>query len=133
MNILREIVGGVAAPVVDFFKRRSELKAEAKRLEWEYKKAVLERKTELVREGKHADATWELESLKAHSDGWKDEAVLIVLLIPLVLVFFPTTAGAVMTGFQVLSQTPLWYRWLIVSIFFAIYGIRARRRWLSDT
>jgi len=133
MSILKDIVAGVTGPFADIWKRRMEIRAQDRQQERALKQAIAERQIELVKEGRHADATWELESLKAHTDGWKDEAVLIVLLIPLVLVFIPHFAPDVLKGFEILQQTPLWYRWMIVSIFFAIYGIRARRRWLSDT
>jgi len=46
----------------------------------------------------------------------------------LVLVFVPYTQDGVMQGFKTLEQTPDWYRWLIMMIFTAIFGIRIWRR-----
>lgn len=133
MSILKTIVGGIVEPVADYFTRRQEIKAEDRQHERAIKAATVERQIELIKAGMHADATWELESLRAHASGWKDEFVLLLLSIPLVLVFFPATAPAVLEGFAILEQTPLWYRWLILLIFTAIYGIRIYRRQQSDT
>lgn len=133
MKWLKELLGAAAAPVADYLKRRQEFKHEERQQERTIRAAAVERQVELIKAGLHADATWELESLKAHSAGWKDEAVLILLSIPLVLVFVPATAAAVLRGFEILAQTPQWYRWLILLIFTAIYGIRIWRRQQSDT
>ena len=62
------------------------------------------------------------------NSGWKDEYILILLSIPMVLSFVPFTVGYVQMGFAALSQTPEWYRWLIMLIFTAVYGIRVWRR-----
>lgn len=133
MNVLTDIITGVVTPVVDFFKRRQEIKAEDRQQDRAIQKATVERQIALIAQGLHADASWELESLRAHASGWKDEFVLIILSIPLILVFIPKTAPYVLHGFEILETTPQWYRWLILLIFTAIYGIRIWRRQQSDT
>jgi hypothetical protein len=72
------------------------------------------------------DNDWELEQIK--NSGWKDEYVLMLLSIPLALCFVPFTAPWVLAGFGILAQCPDWYRWLILVIFGAVYGIRIYRR-----
>lgn len=94
-------------------KLEAELKAEQAWAEWRVKNI-------------DADAAWEQASIA--NSGWKDEFVLLVLSIPLVLVFVPTTAPIVLAGFAILEQTPEWYRWLAVMIYAATYGIRVWRR-----
>jgi hypothetical protein len=132
MNWLK-ILSGIPQAAADYFKRRMEIKHEDRQQERELKRATVERQIELRRQGMADDAAWELESLKIHSTGWKDEFILILLSIPLILVFFPPTAPYVLTGFQILESTPQWYRWLILMIFTAVYGIRVWRRHQSDT
>jgi hypothetical protein len=124
-NILSAATGN-AGGLFDFFKRKAELKqeleltklkseidAEAKWAEWRTQNIT-------------ADAAWESQSIA--NSGWKDEYVLVLLSIPLILVFIPWTAQYVLQGFQILAQTPDWYRWLVVMIFAAVYGIRVWRR-----
>jgi hypothetical protein len=132
MNLLN-ILSGIPQAAATYLTRRMEIKAEDRQQERAIKRAQVERQIELVKEGRAADATWELESLKAHASGWKDEFILILLSIPLILVFFPPTAPYVLTGFKILESTPSWYRWLILLIFTAVYGIRIWRRQQSDT
>ena len=72
------------------------------------------------------DHAWELEQIR--NSGWKDEYVLLLLSIPLPLVFIPYTQDAVLEGFAILETTPDWYRWLMIMICAATYGIRVWRR-----
>lgn len=133
MNILEKILGGVAAPVVGYFQRRMELKSQERQQEQALKAAIHERQVQLIREGLAADATWEIESIRAHTNGWKDEAVLVMFMIPFVLCFFPWTAPYVKQGFDAISATPVWYQIGAMSVFLATYGIRWWRRTQSDT
>lgn len=137
MSILGKILGASAealvTPVMGYLTRRAELKAARHAAELAAVVAAGERAAKQISEGRAADAAWELESLKAHSSGWKDEFVLLVLSLPLVLCFFPQTAPAVLRGFEVLDKTPGYFKLLVVAVFGAIYGIRMWRRQQYDT
>ena|SRR3990167_1069148 len=135
MSILSKILGGIVGPgtgeqVVGYFKRRAELKQELAlaKIQGEIKaeQAWAEWRTTNI----NADAAWEQASIS--NSGWKDEFVLLVLSIPLVLVFVPPLAQYVLQGFQILDTTPEWYRWLLVMIYAATYGIRIWRRKIGD-
>lgn len=133
MNILGTILKGAADTAATFFTRRAEIKLERHKADLAVIVASGDRAARAVSEGLAADAAWELESLKAHSGGWKDEFVLAVLSAPLVLCFFPRTAPAVLEGFRVLETTPDYFKILVLSVFGAIYGLRMWRRQQSDT
>lgn len=137
MSILGKILGASAdvlvKPITDLLTRRAELKAAKHQAELAAVVASGERAARAISEGLAADAGWELESLKAHAGGWKDEAVLIVLSVPLILCFFPGTAPAVLEGFGVLDKTPDYFKLLVVVIYGAIYGVRMWRRSQYDT
>lgn len=123
-KLLGKIIGGPAAEkAVEYFNEKQKLKQELKL-------AKLNGKIALERAREDNSAAW----AQAHiaNSGWKDEYVLVILSIPLVLVFIPGTSQYILQGFQVLEQTPEWYRWLIVSVMAAIYGIKpAWDRWKS--
>jgi hypothetical protein len=68
-------------------------------------------------------ANIELERLN-----WKDEWVLIVLSIPMILVFIPFTQPFITAGFASLATTPLWYRTTVMTIYLATFGLRLWRR-----
>lgn len=131
MSILSKILGAPIEAVKDYLVKRMELKAEDKKQERELKAAMHERQVELIKQGLAADATWEIEQIR--NSGWKDEYVLLLLSIPLIGCFIPKVQKYILQGFEVLSHTPDWYRWLILLIFTAIYGIRIWRRQQSDT
>lgn len=125
-KLMELVTGGAAGSAVDFFKQRAQLKHELAleklRGEIEYEKANT---AAWLKMAEH-DANWELAQIA--NSGWKDEFVLLLLSIPLVLVFIPPLQPYVLNGFAVLDQCPDWYRWLVVVIFAAIYGVRIYRR-----
>lgn len=109
-----------------FFKEKQKLKQEVK-LEVLRGKAEYERQKSVRAENSEGrDHEWELLSIK--NSGWKDEWVLILLSIPMVGSFIPAMTPYVVDGFEALDATPDWYRWLVMLIFTAIYGIRIWRR-----
>lgn len=135
-DVLKALLGkGIVEPVADYWKRKQELKHAKYEAQLKFETAKGDRQAELIRQGLVADATWEVEQIK--NSGWKDEYVLIILSIPSILSFIQigTFDGAqiVANGFSALEATPEWYRWLILLIFTAVYGIRVWRRQQYDT
>lgn len=124
--IVGSLLGKVAPKVADYYMQKQALKHEYKLEELRTKVAAEAAKRQYIENSENRDHEWELASIS--NSGWKDEYVLILLSIPLVLVFIPYTQPAVLAGFQNLDQTPDWYRFLIGIIFAAIYGIRLWRR-----
>jgi|TARA_R110000787_G_scaffold127985_1_gene239691 hypothetical protein len=124
--MLQELLGGLGGKVVDAVSARGARKHEEKVKILEIEAAKHKTKLEMAMKGQQMDNSWELEQIK--NSGWKDEFVLLILSIPLVLSFIPGTVGYVENGFRALSLTPDWYQWLILAVFAAIYGIRIWRR-----
>lgn len=137
VDIVRSVTSGLAAPVLDYLKHRQEIRSRERIRKEELKDADHERQVALRRDGLTADATWELESIKAHADGWKDEYIMAVYSLPAWLCFIKygefDGAAVVSSGFQALSGTPMWYQVAFVSISLAPFGIRAWRRQQYDT
>ena len=125
-SIVGALLKTVAPKVADYYIKKVELENEVVleqlrgKIAWEQ---ALSKRAE-ASEGR--DHEWEIESIK--NSGWKDEWVLIVLSIPMILVFFPWTQPYIATGFEHLQQTPDWYRWLTTMIYAATFGIRLWRR-----
>jgi hypothetical protein len=133
LDFLGKLAGGVVAPVTTYMTRRAEIKAQMHQNRIDLLKAEGQRAFQNVSEGRAADAAWELESLRAHAGGWKDEFVLLVLAIPLPMCFVPGWNVYVERGFEALAKTPWWYQTALLSVFLATYGIRWWRRQQSDT
>ena len=115
--MLKDLLGGLGGKVVDAGSARGERKQEAARHKT---------KLEMAMKGQQMHNSWELEQIR--NSGGKDEFVLLILSIRLILSFIPGTVSYVEDGFRALSQTPDWYQWLILAVFAAIYGIRIWRR-----
>lgn len=136
LDVMKTLLGkGIAEPVATYFTRKAELAAAKHQAKLAFETAKGERQARLIEAGLAADATWEIEQIK--NSGWKDEYILIILSIPSILSFVSigTFDGAqiVADGFAALQGTPEWYRWLIMLIFTAVYGIRLWRRQQYDT
>jgi hypothetical protein len=126
MSILGSVLGDLGGKVVEALSSRSQRKHEQKVQALELEKLRHSKQIELIQSGQELDNAWELEQIK--NSGFKDEIVLFLLSIPLVMSFIPEMQPYVVDGFAALSQTPEWYQWLILAVFTAIYGIRIWRR-----
>ena len=125
-SIVGALLGKVAPKVADYYIKKQELKQELELEVLRGKAAYEQAKTKRASESEGRDHEWEIESIR--NSGWKDELVLIILSLGMVGVFVPGLAPYVLEGFAVLDQTPEWYRWLIVMIYAATFGIRVWRR-----
>jgi len=125
-SIVTALLGKVAPKVADYYIQKEALKQQVEleklkgKIEWEKAKSARAEASE------GRDHEWELLSIQ--NSGWKDEWVLILLSIPLVLSFVPQAQYIVTGGFAALATTPDWYRWLTMIVFAAVYGIRLWRR-----
>ena len=124
--LVGKLLGSVAPEVAGYYRDKQKLKHERKlevlRGKIEYEKAKSHRAA--MSEG--YDADWEIAQIK--NSGWKDEFTLLILSIPMIGVFIPYTAPYMHEGFAALETTPDWYRWLIIMIYAATWGIRVWRR-----
>lgn len=126
MSILGTVLGNLGGKVVEAIDSRGQRKHEQKVQALELERLRHEKQIELIQNGQKLDNAWELEQIK--NSGWKDEFVLLLLSIPLVMSFIPEMQPYVVEGFVALSATPEWYQWLILAVFTAVYGIRIWRR-----
>ncbi len=125
-SIVGSLVGKVAPKVAEYYIKKTELKATVELEKLKGKIAWEQALTRRASESEGRDHEWEIESIR--NSGWKDEWVLIMLSIPMVMSFIPGLVVYVNMGFAALAMTPEWYRWMILMIFGAIYGIRVWRR-----
>jgi len=131
-SIVGALLEKVAPKVADYYMKKEELKQEVQLEKLRGKIAWEQALSQRASESEGRDHEWELAQIK--NSGLKDEWVLFLISIPMVLSFIPSTVAYVQMGFVALSQTPIWYQGMIVTIFLAIYGIRQwRRKTAMDT
>jgi hypothetical protein len=86
-------------------------------------KAVTDARVDKIKTGQAADIAWEKTSLD--QSGWKDEYWTIILSIPMVMCFIPGLVIYVERGFEVLQETPEWYRYVIGIAIGSAFGVRS--------
>jgi hypothetical protein len=136
-KLIASITGTVTGPVVDYLKLRTEERYKLRTRRIELADALHARKIALASQGLTADMNWEQTFAEQAASSWKDEYTLLVVSIPAVLAFVRTPwlngPAIVKDGFIALSDTPLWYQTVLISLFLATVGIRYWRRTQSDT
>jgi len=118
LSIFSAVGNIIAAPVKSWSER--------KKITTETKMRVFKAKAEGVIERARTGQLHEneVESLLIEQSGWKDEYWTIVISIPLILCFFPLWSDAVLAGFNVLGQTPLWYQTICGVVILSPFGKR---------
>jgi len=74
---------------------------------------------------------WDLEAIKGSQNSWKDEWLVILFSVPLVLAFIPGMEDVVSHGFQQLEQMPEWYQYSLGVIVAASFGVRSATKFFG--
>ena len=74
---------------------------------------------------------WDLEMAKGSHSSWKDEWLVILFSIPLILAFIPGMGDVVANGFQQLEQMPQWYQYSLGVIVAASFGVRSATKFFG--
>ena len=70
---------------------------------------------------------WEASAVDQMKGSWKDELILICLLGPAVLVFFPGMTAHIEAGFVALQQLPDYYKHLLYIACSASFGLKGAK------
>lgn len=128
-KIIATLTGQTVEAVLAYKAARAKAKADIELEKLRGKVAYEKAKTQRAENSEGRDHEWEMESIR--NSGWKDEWVLVVLSIPMILSFVPYTVAYVNMGFAALEQTPVWYRVVVASVYLATFGLRLWRRDVS--
>jgi len=74
---------------------------------------------------------WDLEAIKGSQNSWKDEWLVILFSVPLILAFIPGMEDVVSHGFQQLEQMPEWYQYSLGIIVAASFGVRSATKFFG--
>ena len=120
LQLLLKPLLGVAGQAVSGFLETKKAKAVAKLTEI---KAVTALKEQQIA-GK---VSWEASAVDQMKGSWKDDLILICLLLPAVLVFVPGMTEHVERGFVALQQLPDYYKHLLYIACSASFGIKGAK------
>lgn len=131
INIITSVVDGVKEYAMEGQKRktlRQEHDQELNKLEHEVKLHVVKSKLEMAKSGQQIDFSLDQQAMKNMEKSWKDELILVVFLVPMVLAFVPSYSAYILQGFQVIEKMPEWYIYVIIGMVVVIYGMRGMLR-----
>jgi hypothetical protein len=117
-QLLAKPLLGVATDAVRGFVETKKLKGEVKIAQIKAEK----KKQEDLATGK---IKWEASAVDQMKGSWKDELILICLLAPATLVFFPGMTEHIHKGFVALQSLPDYYKHLLYIACSASFGIKA--------
>jgi len=120
LQLLLKPLLGVAGQAVSGFIETKKAKAENKLIE-------IKAKTKLKEQQIAGKVSWEASAVDQMKGSWKDELILICLLGPAVLVFFPGMTEHVEAGFVALQQLPDYYKHLLYIACSASFGIKGAK------
>lgn len=118
--ILSSIVDGVS----NYFTTKQEIKKVEVEAQKDILKAEATAKIKKVLREAEQDHSLDMQSMKNMEKSWKDEVVLVIFMIPLIMSFIPSMQQYVVLGFEALSKTPEWYQYIIIGMVIVIYGMR---------
>ena len=103
-------------------------KVEETKAKGELKVAVEKRKTKMAT----GEIDWDQTMVEASKDSLKDEWILALWSIPLILSFTgPAGVQIVMDGFEALDKAPTWYTASLGVIVAASYGVRSAAKFFK--
>ena len=120
LNLLLKPLLGVASQAVTGFVETKKAKAESKLVEIKAKTALREKQIA-------GEVSWEASAVDQMKGSWKDELILICLLAPATLVFFPGMTEHIHKGFIALQSLPDYYKHLLYIAFSASFGIKGAK------
>lgn len=126
-TLIEPITSLIKEPLVEWQKRKTLEVAQVDKAlsrEHELNLKKVDVNHELAKQGMQIEANWDTNAQNNMKYTWKDEWFVILFSIPLIGAFIPGMDQYILKGFEVLSKTPEWYRWLIAGIVVATFGLR---------
>ena len=74
---------------------------------------------------------WDLEMARGSQSSWKDEWLVFLFSVPLILAFIPGMEGVVANGFAQLEAMPQWYQYSLGIIVAASFGVRSATKFFG--
>lgn len=126
-SIFSGLITLITKPISDWSERKTletQQKFELLKLDHEAKVATANATLEMAKAGQLIDADLDKASMEDMKTSWKDEFVLLVFIVPMMMAFVPQLSMYSLKGFEVISSMPEWYRYIIIGMIIVIYGMR---------
>ncbi len=116
------------SPIASLAGTWLEGKVETKKAETATKVAKAKAEAVIMEKKATGEIDWDLEMARGSQSSWKDEWLVILFSIPLILAFIPGMEEVVANGFSQLEAMPQWYQYSLGIIVAASFGVRSATR-----
>ena len=117
------MLGALIGPVASLANTFLEGRVAASKANNEVKVAEAKAKATIMEKQATGEIDWDLEAIKGSQNSWKDEWLVILFSIPLILAFVPGAEHIVQSGFAQLETMPEWYQYSLGVIIAASFGV----------
>ena len=118
-------------PIADLAGTWLNGKVEEKKAQAKTRVAKAEAEAVVMQKKATGEIDWDLKMADASASSWKDEWLVILFSIPLILAFIPGMEDIVSRGFQQLEQMPEWYQYSLGVIVAASFGVRSATKFFG--
>ena len=106
-------------------------KVEKTKAETGAKVAIAKAEATIMEKKATGEIDWDLEAIKGSQNSWKDEWLVILFSVPLILAFIPGMEQVVANGFAQLQAMPEWYQYSLGVIVAASFGVRSATKFFG--
>ena len=122
------IFSGIVSAVGGIATAWMENKGEQTKAKGALNVAMEQRKTKMAT----GEIDWDQTMAEASKDSWKDEWLVLLFSVPLILAFCGDWGRAIVeSGFQALETAPEWYRYTLGVIVAASFGFRGATKFFK--
>ena len=125
------MIQGLIGPIASLAGTWLNGKVETKAAETKAKVAKAEAEAQIMLSRATSEADWEKIMAQGSQSSWKDEWLVILFSVPLILAFIPGMEDVVSHGFQQLEQMPKWYQYSLGVIVAASFGVRSATKFFG--
>ena len=118
------LIGAIIGGVVELGKTIGGGIVERSKIKTEGKIAIRKAKIQMEVDRYRQLGEMDLAAQKGMMFSCKDEYLLILFSVPMILAFIPPMVPYVIAGFEILQGLPVWYQWSITGMVAATFGLR---------
>ncbi len=119
------MIGAFIGPIANLAGTFLQGRLERAKANTEMKVAEAKARATVMEKQATGEIDWDLEAIRGARNSWKDEWLVILFSVPLILAFVPGMELVVLNGFSVLNQMPEWYQYSLGVIVASSFGVRA--------
>ena len=119
------MIGAFIGPIANLAGTFLQGRLERAKANTEMKVAEAKARATVMEKQATGELDWDLVAIRGARNSWKDEWLVILFSVPLILAFVPGMELVVLNGFSVLNQMPEWYQYSLGVIVASSFGVRA--------